>query len=320
MSNTTKQNVTCKSVCWLAGLVVGAAVTYVMITVLGDPRLVSAVAGIVVLLIVGLMMRRALCSGGLPDRPDTQDPEADALHPMPVSKAAVPVKPAKATAKAATSNDSAQDSGTKLEAKLIAAADVIGDASTAGDKGSGGHKASGGILNVDDLADDAITAEELYDWKDTEEAEFASLTAPTEAGATIAAAEAPDTQDSDTQNSGPDDSVVQTPAPVDAASTSETAAVNPTPDATAKPEIKPMEPKRLEAPKGGTPDDLTRIEGIRADQQAALNEAGIFHYAQIVGMNRRELAWLDQNMATEAGQGAAESWRKQAIQLTRQAG
>ena len=80
-----------------------------------------------------------------------------------------------------------------------------------------------------------------------------------------------------------------------------------------EPEIEPMEPRGLDAPEGD-PDDLKQIDGIGASEAEALNRAGIFHFTQFVGMNRRELAWIDQNIADEP---AAEAWRKQAIQLTR---
>ena len=83
------------------------------------------------------------------------------------------------------------------------------------------------------------------------------------------------------------------------------------------PEIKPMEPKGLDAPEGA-PDDLTQIEGVLPEHQAALNKDGIYHFAQFVSMNRRELAWLDQNLPGMDGSAGAESWRKQAIALSRQ--
>ena len=57
----------------------------------------------------------------------------------------------------------------------------------------------------------------------------------------------------------------------------------------------------------------------REAQAAALNEAGIFHFAQIVSMNRRELAWLDENIPGEDGQNASDSWRRQAIAIGRKA-
>lgn len=83
--------------------------------------------------------------------------------------------------------------------------------------------------------------------------------------------------------------------------------------------IKPLKPTGLDQPEGGEGDDLTRIDGIGASQAAALNEAGIYHFSQIVSMNRRELVWLDENIPGEDGQNASDSWRKQAIAISRKA-
>jgi len=86
------------------------------------------------------------------------------------------------------------------------------------------------------------------------------------------------------------------------------------------PKIKPLEPKGLDAPENGTPDDLKQIDGIGEAQETALNTAGIYHLQQFVGMNRRELAWIDENMPGDGAEVSAESWRKQAITLTRKVG
>lgn len=80
--------------------------------------------------------------------------------------------------------------------------------------------------------------------------------------------------------------------------------------------IQPLQPKALEAPNDGQADDFTAIEGLGVDQQAALYAAGIFHYSQLVSMNRREMAWIDENIPHETG-GAAD-WRKAAIAISRQ--
>jgi predicted flap endonuclease-1-like 5' DNA nuclease len=82
--------------------------------------------------------------------------------------------------------------------------------------------------------------------------------------------------------------------------------------------IKPLEPNGLEEPENGSPDELEQIDGIGEDQIAALHKAGIYHFTQFVTMNRRELAWLDDNIPG-GGDDAAGNWRKQAIQLSRKA-
>ncbi len=84
--------------------------------------------------------------------------------------------------------------------------------------------------------------------------------------------------------------------------------------------IPPRAPKGLERPNDGQPDDLQKIDGIGSDEETALHAAGIFHFQQLVTMNRRELAWLDQNIAANDGSAQSGNWRKQAIALSRKAG
>ncbi len=115
----------------------------------------------------------------------------------------------------------------------------------------------------------------------------------------------------------PEPVVAEAPEPVVAPEP----APEPAPAAGTPPKIKPLEPAGLEGPENDTPDDLTRIDGISEDQENALQGAGIYHYHQFVSMNRRELAWLDENMPSgggeEVNEGTAGNWRKQAIALSR---
>lgn len=55
-------------------------------------------------------------------------------------------------------------------------------------------------------------------------------------------------------------------------------------------------PLLLDAPRGGTADDLTVIKGIGAKMAASLNEFGIYHYDQIAGLDGAGIDWLDQHL------------------------
>ncbi len=79
------------------------------------------------------------------------------------------------------------------------------------------------------------------------------------------------------------------------------------------PTVQPLAPKPVELPEGATPDDFSRIDRLGEAQVQALHDAGIFHFSQLVRMNRRELAWIDQNIPN----AAAADWRKQAIALSK---
>ncbi|MFT4715213.1 MAG: putative flap endonuclease-1-like 5' DNA nuclease [Paracoccaceae bacterium] len=81
--------------------------------------------------------------------------------------------------------------------------------------------------------------------------------------------------------------------------------------------FEPLEPKGMDGPENGTPDELERIEGVTEVQEAAFHQAGIYHFVQFAGMNRRNVAWLEENIP--GGENQAAKWRKQAILFSREA-
>jgi len=342
MSKVTNQSTTCKSVCWLVGMVFGGALTYVLIYNMQSDRLLSGVAGIVVMLVVGLVLRRLFCKSASDAGETAYDPAAELAQTTATASrlAKKAAEPAAALAATATA--------LKPAAKPIAEPEVVATprapAAEAEAKPSADETATTPETPVSDAADAAIIqavkeavnpvdhveddelAKELYDWEPEEEAEFAALTnasvepetpveATTEAAAETPAAEAL-TADAPTDDAPTADAPTDDAPPV--AATPEKAAPAVT-QAADMAEIKPLEPKGLEAPEGAA-DDLMKIKGLKADQQVALNEAGIYHFRQIVSLNRRELAWLNANIPGAAASIEAENWRKQAIQLSRQSG
>ena len=328
MSKSNTQGSFCKSVCWLLGMGGGGYLTYYLIYELGQERIQSFVIGIVAMLIIGLILRRLFCRKAAKPDHIVASPSKEALSKV-AEKPARPASPVRGSEglKAATAKTEQKPIAMKpaekvadtldlqLEDKVMAAASAIG--------ATVGLKAAKPVVveaaqDVDDIDDD-----ETFDWDVDEEAEFEALIQEDEAEPVAVAAP---------RQSDP---VAVLPVEKPAAPAPKPVAVQPVekpparveaaPKPAEKPvetevqDIKPLEPKGLDAPDGAA-DDLTKIDGIHEGLQAALNKAGIYHYAQFVSMNRRELAWIDQNLSDQDGQGAAENWRKQAIQLSRQAG
>lgn len=76
------------------------------------------------------------------------------------------------------------------------------------------------------------------------------------------------------------------------------------------------EPRRLDGPRNGTPDNLTRIKGIGPAIERLLFEHGIYHFDQIAGWSAAESRWIDQ-MVGFAGRVGREGWIEQAREFAR---
>ena len=61
--------------------------------------------------------------------------------------------------------------------------------------------------------------------------------------------------------------------------------------------IVPMRPAGLSQPRGGVPDNLTRIRGVGERNEALLNKLGIFHFGQIAAWTPGEARWIGQYLA-----------------------
>lgn len=73
-------------------------------------------------------------------------------------------------------------------------------------------------------------------------------------------------------------------------------------------------PDGLAAPKGKE-DDLTLIKGVGESTAKALNAMGIWHFYQIAGWTRENIAWVDQHLGTP-GRVEADDWILQAGALS----
>ena len=74
-------------------------------------------------------------------------------------------------------------------------------------------------------------------------------------------------------------------------------------------------PEGLDAPRGGVPDDLTRISGIGPSIERLLFASGIFHFDQIASWGEEEIFWADA-LSGFRGRATREKWVEQAQLLT----
>jgi NADH-quinone oxidoreductase subunit E len=74
-------------------------------------------------------------------------------------------------------------------------------------------------------------------------------------------------------------------------------------------------PATLDAPRGGTADDLKLIKGIGPKLEKLVNSLGFFHFDQVANWSADELAWVDQNLAGFKGRATRDTWVAQAKRL-----
>ena len=75
-------------------------------------------------------------------------------------------------------------------------------------------------------------------------------------------------------------------------------------------------PETLDAPRGGTADNLKKIRGVGPKLEALLHSMGVYHYDQIAGWTEREVAWVDQNLIGFKGRVSRDNWVAQARVLS----
>ncbi|MEM1382026.1 MAG: NADH-quinone oxidoreductase subunit NuoE [Pseudomonadota bacterium] len=76
-------------------------------------------------------------------------------------------------------------------------------------------------------------------------------------------------------------------------------------------------PELLAAPRGGRPDDLTRIRGIGRKLEVLLHDLGIYHLDQVASWTAREVAWVDHHLEGFKGRVERDNWVAQAKKLVR---
>lgn len=114
----------------------------------------------------------------------------------------------------------------------------------------------------------------------------------------------------------PADPVAPTPEPMGEATAEAGETGDADDDAVEKavPGVDAVEPERLDKPRNGAPDDLTRIDGIGPRIRDILNGLGIWHFDQIAGWSEANEAWVD-NELSFSGRVRQEAWVSQAKAL-----
>jgi len=87
------------------------------------------------------------------------------------------------------------------------------------------------------------------------------------------------------------------------------------PVSTAAEPVEADRPELLDAPRGGTADDLKRIKGIGPALESMLNRLGVHHLDQIASWGEREIAWVDHHLEDFKGRIVRDEWVAQAKAL-----
>jgi NADH-quinone oxidoreductase subunit E len=76
-------------------------------------------------------------------------------------------------------------------------------------------------------------------------------------------------------------------------------------------------PERLDAPRGGTGDDLKRITGVGPKLEELLNSMGFWHFSQIADWGPAEIAWVDARLRFK-GRIERDDWVAQAKEFAKE--
>jgi NADH-quinone oxidoreductase subunit E len=76
-------------------------------------------------------------------------------------------------------------------------------------------------------------------------------------------------------------------------------------------------PDALDAPRGGTADDLKQIKGIGRRLEELLNSMGYYHFDQIAAWGPDDVAWFDDNLEGFKGRVSRDDWVDQARELAK---
>ena len=67
----------------------------------------------------------------------------------------------------------------------------------------------------------------------------------------------------------------------------------------------------MTAPRATGADDLKLISGVGPKLEQTLNEMGIWHYDQVAGLRKKEIAWVDDRLRFK-GRIERDDWISQA--------
>ena len=74
-------------------------------------------------------------------------------------------------------------------------------------------------------------------------------------------------------------------------------------------------PDLLDKPRHDGPDDLKKIKGVGPKLEKLLNQVGVYHFDQIAGWSKDEVAWADENLVGFKGRVSRDNWVAQARKL-----
>ncbi|MGB0658902.1 MAG: NADH-quinone oxidoreductase subunit NuoE [Mangrovicoccus sp.] len=71
-------------------------------------------------------------------------------------------------------------------------------------------------------------------------------------------------------------------------------------------------PELFEKPTKGPADDLQRLKGVGPKLENALNDIGVYYFAQIASWSDEEVAWVDEHLISFKGRITRDNWVEQA--------
>jgi predicted flap endonuclease-1-like 5' DNA nuclease len=77
-------------------------------------------------------------------------------------------------------------------------------------------------------------------------------------------------------------------------------------------DVSPLQPEALSGPRGGRPDDLTKISGVGTKVEKLLNSIGVYHFDQIADWTLSEVSWVEENLEDFSGRITRDDWQPQA--------
>ncbi|WP_246035885.1 endonuclease [Aliishimia ponticola] len=297
--------------------------TAILLLLLGDWRLISAIfAGVILTIILGALLEWTVCrtqpaSGNATYGGAGHDGAAAGQEPVASSSATAAaagvaaggagaaVAAAATTAESEEAEDAAASGAAPAEdanplADDAAMASAPGDAATAAPETAEAEavmKPSQSLPGEEELA--ARKGSWTYDGGASGDAAEPAKAAPEPTPAPAPAAEDP---------------VAAAPvaaAPVAAAATTETG-VDYDGDGVIEGTNEGARPETLDGPRGGKADDLKQIKGIGPKLEQLCNSLGFYHFDQIASWSADEVAWVDANLLGFKGRVSRDKWVEQA--------
>ncbi|MGB5558115.1 MAG: NADH:ubiquinone oxidoreductase, partial [Paracoccaceae bacterium] len=66
------------------------------------------------------------------------------------------------------------------------------------------------------------------------------------------------------------------------------------------------------AARAGGPDDLKQIKGVGPKLEGELHKIGVYHFDQVAAWTKKEVNWMDENLAGVRQRVSRDGWVEQA--------